>query len=356
MASDESTEADAIGEDSSAESTVFDVTADYEQSTLDYYQNQFDIWVVEPFKILWSDYRGRFGIIVVAFYILMGTLGPVIVPAPEPNQAGRLIQPFENPSHILGTDGLGQDLFGLMVHATPAMLKMILSGAIAGSVTGVILGIIAGYKGGWTDKVIMTWGDTIASIPGIPLLILLAAIIEPENPFVIGIILNITGIAGASRGIRAQVLPLAEKEHVEAARAQGQSFSGLIVKEFLPHLLPLIFIGMLGGAVAVITASVALYFLGILPFTTQNWGVVLNIAYQESGAMYNPRARHWLLVPLVTLTLLNIALTMLAQAFDQVFNPRVRARHRGRKVEAEETDEEEATNVDSELIGGQMQQ
>lgn len=356
MANDEPTETSSVAGEESGESTVFDVTADYEQSTLDYYQGRLDKWVVEPFKILWDDYRGRFGIIVVSFYILMGTIGPVIVPAPETNQAPRLIQPFQNPNYILGTDGLGQDLFGLMVHATPDMLKMILSGAIAGSFTGVILGIIAGYKGGWVDKAIMTWGDTIASIPGLPLLILLAAIIEPKNPFVIGIILNITGIAGASRGIRAQVLPLAEKEHVEAARAQGQSLSSLIVKEFLPHLLPLIFMGLLGGAVGIITASVGLYFLGILPFTTQNWGVVLNFAYQESGAMYNPRARHWLLVPLATLVLLNIALTMLAQSFDQVFNPRVRARHRGRQVEASEAEEDDSTDYDSELMGGQMQQ
>ena len=337
------------------EPSPFNVTADYDQNLVDRYQQVFDKWVGAPAKVLWDDYRGRFGIIIIVLYVLMGTVGPIVVPEPAANQGARLTPAFQDPNHILGTDGLGQDLLSLMVHSTPAMFKMIVSGAVAGSFIGVFLGMIAGYKGGLVDKVIMTWGDTLASIPGLPLLIVLAAIIEPRNPFLVGIILNIQGLAGASRGIRAQVMPLAEKEHVEAARAQGQPLSNLMFKEILPHLLPLIFIGLLGGAVGIIGASVGLYFLGILPFTNQNWGVVLNYAYQSSGAMYSLKAAHWLLVPLCTIVLLNLGLTLLAQAFDQVFNPRVRARHRGRKAKAE-AQEEEAEDYDSELMGGQLQQ
>jgi peptide/nickel transport system permease protein len=321
------------------ESSVFETTASYEQSRVDYYQDVFERWVAAPFRILWSDYRGRFGILVVLFYILMGTIGVMVVPAPETHQGPILLEPFQNPNHILGTDGLGQDLLALMVHATPPMLKMILAGALFGNFMGVMWGLLAGYYGGTVDKVIMTFSDTARSIPGIPLLLILAAIFQPKNPFLIGIMINITGWASASRGIRAQVFPIATKEHVEAARALGQPVSTLMTKEILPHLLPLVFIGFLGGATSVVTASVGLYFLGILPFTTQNWGVTLNFAFNESGALYDPSAAHWLLVPLVTLTLLNMGFTLLAQAFDQVFNPRVRARHRGRKQEIEEDED-----------------
>jgi peptide/nickel transport system permease protein len=315
--------------------SVFETTADYEQSALDYYQEQFDRWIGAPFSILWDDYRGRFGILVVALYILMGTLGTVLVPEPQPNMGPRLLGPFEHPNYILGTDGMGQGLLSLMVHSTPAMFKMILSGAIFGSLMSVTLALIAGYKGGTTDKAIMTVTDTLMAIPGLPLLLILAAVLQPRDPFLVGIILNIQGWAGGVRTLRAQVIPLADEAHVEAARAQGQPLSNLLVKEILPHLLPLIFIGLLGGAVGIVTASVGLYFLGILPFTNQNWGVVLNYAYQSSGALYSLEAAHWLLVPLVTIVGLNLGLTLLAQAFDQVFNPRVRARHRRRNVEAE---------------------
>lgn len=334
------------------EVSVFETTAEFQQGTLDYYQEQFDRWIGDPFKILWDDYRGRFGIIVVTFYVLMGTLGVQIFPAPHPNMAPRLEPAFSNPEWILGTDSSGRGLASLMVHATPAMLKMMISGAIFGNLMGVTFGLIAGYMGGKTDKVIMTFTDTLSSIPGIPLLIILAAILEPTNPWLVGIMINIQGWAGGARTLRSQVLPLAELEHVEASIALGESTSNLLVKEILPHLLPLVFIGFLGGATRVITASVGLYFLGVLPFSTQNWGVVLNSAVKNAEVMYTGQALHWLVVPTVTIVGLTLGLTLLAQALDQVFNPRVRARHRGRKTSAEA--DEGDTDIDtaqSELTG-----
>ena len=341
------------------ESSVFDATADYEQTRMDYYEVVFDRWLAAPAKILWDDYRGRFGLIIVSLYVLAAVVGVYLVPEPHLHQGGRLVSPLETLAHPLGTDGLGQDLLGLMVHATPDMLKMIISGAIFGNILGVTVGLISGYKGGTIDKVLMTMTDTLMSIPGIPLLIVLAAILQPTNPFLIGIILNIQGWTGQARSLRSQVLPLAEIEHLEAARAQGQSESNLLVKEILPHLLPLIFIGFLGGAVGIITASVGLYFLGILPFTTMNWGIVLNQAYQDTAAMYSLGAAHWLAVPLLTIVLLNVALVMLAQAFDQVFNPRVRSRHLAERAEREvtmmETEDEDTFEDGSHVIGGGMQ-
>ena len=325
--------------------TTFTAEADYEQTTLAYIEEQFDKWVGAPFRILWSDYRGKIGLSIVVLYVLMGTVAPSFISAPEPT-GPILIQPFENMEYPLGTDGLGQDLLALMVHSTPAMLKMMLAGAIFGNFVGITLGMISGYYGGTTDKVIMTFTDTIGSIPALPLLLIIAAILEPRNPFLVGIILNINGWAGGARGIRSQVLPLVDEEYVEASRAMGEPTSNILLKEILPNLLPLIFIGFLGGATTIITLSVGLYFLGILPFTTQNWGVVLNYAYQQSGAIYSIESAHWLLVPLVTITGLTFGLTLLAQAFDQVFNPRVRARHLGRE-RSEEAAREQEKDVDA---------
>lgn len=325
-----------MGVDESSQSS-FTAKADYEQTALDYYQDQFDRWIGAPAKILWSDYRGKVGLSLVVVYLLMGSIGVMFV-AP-PNQNGPLLlAPFTNSAYPLGTDGLGQGMLALMVHATPDMLKMIFAGAIFGNLLGVTMGLLSGYFGGTTDKVLMTIADTIAAIPGLPLIIIIAAIIEPKNPFLVGIVVNINGWAGQARGIRSQVLPLVNEEYVEAARSIGQSSSNVMVKEILPNLLPLVFIGFLGGAVAVVFASVGLYFLGLLPFTQQNWGVVLNYAYYNSGALYTSAAVHWLFVPMVAITGLTFGLTLLAQAFDQVFNPRVRARHQGRKQRAAEPD------------------
>lgn len=328
-------------------SATFTAKADYTQSTLDYYQVLFDRWVGAPAKVLWSDYRGKIGLSLAMVYLLMATVGVMLIPSVNQN-GPLLLQPFENSAYPLGTDGLGQGMLALMVHATPDMLKMILAGAIFGNLLGVTVGLLAGYTGGRLDKVLMTIADTIAAIPGLPLLVIIAAIIEPRNPYLVGIVVNITGWAGQARGIRSQVLPLINEAYVEAARAIGQTSSNVMAKEILPNLLPLVFIGFLGGAVGVVTKSVALYFLGLLPFTTtNNWGVVLNYAYYESGALYTTQALHWLAVPTVTIVGLTFGLTLLAQAFDQVFNPRVRARHLGRKQPAPESDTETMVDVDA---------
>jgi peptide/nickel transport system permease protein len=232
-----------------------------------------------------------------------------------------------------------QDLMALMIHATPAMLKMIVAGAVFGGVMGIVVGMVSGYMGGTVDKVLMTITDTLGSIPGLPLLLILVALIEPSNPWLIGIILNVQGWAGGSRGIRGQVLAIRDKEYVEAARSMGEPTSKVLYKEVLPELMPMIMIGFRGGATSIISASVGLYFLGILPYSDQHWGVILQQAYEQSGALYTLEAAHWLLVPLLVITMLNFGFVLLSQSFDQVFNPRVRARHEARKQSAEEPED-----------------
>jgi peptide/nickel transport system permease protein len=224
------------------------------------------------------------------------------------------------------------------------MLKMMLAGAIFGNSLGVVVGLVSGYTGGNTDKILMTMTDVVASIPGLPLLLILAAIIEPRNPYLIGVILTVQRWAGLARGIRAQVLPLRNIEYVEASQTMGQSTSTVLLKQVLPDLLPLVTLSFMGTARSVIFASVGLYFLGLLPYTSANWGVVLNSAYSNASILTSLENAHWILVPAVTIALLTFGLTLLAQAFDQVFNPRVRARHEARKRSGEE--ELDETDID----------
>jgi len=332
------------------DSSPFRSEAEYDATAADLIQEMIDIWVITPAKILWSDYRGRFGILVLTLYILLGTVGTVVIREPAIAQGPLLLQPGENMAFPLGTDGQGQGMLALMVHGTPMIFKMILSGALFGGIMGVAVGMIAGYKGGLLDKVLMTLGDTLASIPGLPLLLILVALFEPSNPWLVGIILNINGWVGASRGIRAQTFAIRKKEYVEAAEAMGESTSNILFKEVLPEMMPMIAFGFIGGATGIISASVALYFLGILPVNTRHWGYVLRDAYTNSGALYSTEALHWLLVPSVTITGLTIAFVLVAQATDQIFNPRVRARHESRKRSADDEVSDESDDMSEDAI------
>ena len=309
----------------------FRAEADLNATAMDVYEDTLERWVASPLRVLWSDYRGRVGLIIVTFYVLMGTVGVIIYPETSTMEHEDLQPAFQSAEYFLGTNGIGEDLLAKVIHSTPKMLKMMLAGAVFANCLGLAIGLFSGYLGGNVDKTLMTLTDTIGSIPGLPLLLILGALFEPQNAYLIGIMVSINAWTGLARGIRAQVLPLRKQEYVEASRSMGQPTSSVLIKQILPDLLPLFAIRLFNSATGIITASVALYFLGVLPVDRDNWGYMLNQAYTNSGALTDPSTVHWLLVPIVTISLLTFGLTMLAQAFDQVFNPRVRARHEARR-------------------------
>jgi peptide/nickel transport system permease protein len=208
------------------------------------------------------------------------------------------------------------------------MLVMVLSGAVFTIVLGTAIGTVAGYKGGRTDSALMTVTDIMMTIPGLPLTIVLAAALSIQgHPVVVGILITVNAWAGLGRAIRSQVLTLREAEYVEASRLMGMSTPKIIGADIVPNLMPYITMNFVQQARAVIFGSVGLYFLGVLPFTGSNWGVMMNAAVNRAGAVSSPAAFHWLLMPMLTIIVFALGLTLLAQGADRVFNPRVRARH-----------------------------
>jgi peptide/nickel transport system permease protein len=288
----------------------------------------FEEKILAPARIVWDDWRARFGVVVVTLFLFMGIVGPRLVAEPSPNQGGRLIGAFRTLEHPFGTTASGIDILSQLVYATPAMLLMITAGAVFTVALGTATGTLAGYKGGRIDSVLMTITDVMMTIPGLPLTIVLAAVLQIEgHPIVIGVLITINAWAGLARAIRSQVLTLRDAEYVEASRIMGIGTPKIIGSDIVPNLMPYISMNFVRQARAVIFGAVGLYFLGVLPYNSNNWGVMMNAAVNRAGATSSPAAFHWLLVPMVTIIVLALGLTLLAQGADRVFNPRVRARH-----------------------------
>lgn len=286
----------------------------------------FEMWVLTPFRIIWSDWRARVGTLILLGYIGM-VAATLVVPYPRTNETERLLGPFQDPYFPLGADGLGQGLLRQVIHATPAMFKMIFAGAIFATVLAAVIGLVSGYKGGKVDRVLMTISDIVITVPGLILVIVLATWFEPRDPFVVGILLASHRWAGFARSLRAQTLTVREESYVEASRALDLSTRSIVTKDLLPNLAPLIAIYFMNACRGIIFSSIALYFLGVLPFSTLNWGVQLNLAYIDGGAMYSLSTAHWLIVPMVAIVGLSLGLILLAQGMDRLFNPRIRAKH-----------------------------
>lgn len=331
---------DALTPDGGAvdNTSPFERVADEDADSGNRLRQVLDLWFVAPARIIWSDWRARIGIIIILGFVVMGTLGPLLVQYPEPNSApARLMQPFENWNYILGTDPKAQGIFASIVHATPVMLKMILGGAVFSIILATIVGVVAGYKGGWTETILMTVTDIMMTIPGLPLIIVVAAIFRPESPILVGVLVSINAWAGLARAVRSQVLTIRDAPYVEASRTMGLGTPTILGRDILPNLMPYVMVNFVGAARGVIFGSVALYFLGVLPFSNLNWGVMITRAY-NSGAHYSDTLRHWLLAPLFAVVLLSFGLILFAQGCDRLFNPRVRARH---ATTIEEGDEDE---------------
>ncbi|WP_435196298.1 ABC transporter permease [Natronomonas sp. EA1] len=323
----------------------FQRVADVSMSAAERRRQWLDEKVLAPARIVWDDWRARVGVSIVLAYLLVGLVGPLLITAPRPNQGPLLVGAFRTLQYPLGTTTSGVSILSQLVYATPSMLVMIASGAVFTVVLGTVVGTVSGYKGGRIDSGLMTVTDIMMTIPGLPLTIVLAAALQIEgNPAVIGVLITVNAWAGLGRAIRSQVLTLRDAEYVEASRVMGIGTPQIILGDIVPNLMPYITMNFVQQARAVIFGSVGLYFLGVLPYTSVNWGVMMNAAVNRAGATSSAAAFHWLLMPMLTIIILALGLTLLAQGADRIFNPRVRARH-ARSIEGDGDDESGGTTT-----------
>jgi peptide/nickel transport system permease protein len=313
--------------DNPEEKSVFDTVSDRTLTRQQRARRRVDRFV-NTLQILWSDPRTLVASLIVLFYVGMGTIGILLVPAPNSTVSDPLVPPLETMEHPLGTTGLGVDLWALTVHATPFMLKMMIAGALFTAVIAVVIGLVSGYRGGTVDRVLSTVTDIAITVPGLPLFIVLAALLQPTSPYVVGVILSVNRWAGLARQVRSEALSIREEAYVEASEAMGMSQWRLLYDDFLPNIMPFVTIRFANAAKGIVYASVALYFLGLLPASGANWGVVMNKANTIGNALSRPEAFHWILVPMMTVVVLSWALATFAQGADRLFNPRIRTKMR----------------------------
>lgn len=290
-------------------------------------KQQYDLYIRAPLKVAINDWRTVVGLGLLVMFGLAGTIGVWFTEAPSSGQAPFLLGPFQNWAYPLGTDVLGRPIHTQLIHATPAMFQMILGGAGLAIGLATVVGLLSGFlRDTLVDRVLMTIADVVITIPGLPLVMVLVAVFQPRNPYVVGILLGLDAWPALARQIRSQVLSIREEHYVEASRIMGLNIWTILRRDLLGQLTPYIAINAALAARGIIFGSVGLYFIGVLPFSALNWGVMMNMAY-ASGALNETAKLHWLIWPMVTIFLLSVSFVLLSQGLDSVFNVRLRARH-----------------------------
>lgn len=297
-------------------------------------------YAYEPAIIAWDDLRTRIGGTLLLFYVFLATVGVFLYPAPTSNQVERNLQPFETMAAPLGSNQQGIDILGQAIHATPDMLLMVMAGAFWATVIAVVVGTVAGYKGGRVDSVVTTFSDIMMAIPGLPFVMVIAFIYQPTNPLIIGPLIMVNYWAGLGRSIRSQVLTLREESYVEASRAMGVDTWKILTKDVIPNMMPFVLVNFAFAARYVVFAAVGLYYLGVLPTGLGNWGLQLDRAYNDYSALVGTGQEYLIILPLVFIMVLGLALVLLAQGLDRLFNPRVRTRLAGTSESHVDDDQE----------------
>jgi peptide/nickel transport system permease protein len=284
---------------------------------------------------VWRRFRRHkialIGGVVIIVMGLAAILAPWITPA-DPNfidqvhWQGYPLAPGVA-GHLLGTDENGRDLLARLMFGAQISLQVALFAVIMEITIGTVLGAIAGYYGGWVDFVIMRATDVVLSIPLLPLLLVLTAIVAGTSNKaalsfgVIVLIIGLTSWPSVARLVRASFLSLREREFAEAARALGNRDGRIIFRHLLPNAVAPIIVQATLEVANVIILESTLSFLGFgIQPPTASWGNML--ANAQSNITNAPWAA---IFPGLCILITVLAINYLGDGLRDALDPNMRA-------------------------------
>lgn len=261
-----------------------------------------------------------FGTLVLLGFVLVALLAPAI--AEFPAGYSPAIQEPPSREHPFGTDDLGLSIFGQVVWG--ARVTMLIGGiaAVVSLLIGVPLGLASAFFRGRVDAFISGAIDIFLSMPVLPLMILIAAVLGP-NILNVALVIGVLSWPQVARVVRAQGLAVAEMPFTEAATAMGGTNAHILWRHMLPNAIPVIVVNLVLTLSRAVLSEAGLSFLGLGDPTQWSWGTILQNA-QRSGAF----ATAWwqTLFPSLSILLLVISATFVGTTLNEVLNPRLKGR------------------------------
>ena len=226
----------------------------------------------------------------------------------------------------LGTDNFGRDVLTELVAATSVSLKIGFVAGIVATLIGLTLGLLGGYLGGMVDDVIMFITNLFIVIPGFVLLILISYSLgqEQRGPITVAVVIGFTSWVWTARAVRAQVVSLRHRDHVNLSKLSGHSIVHIIVADILPYIASYVVMALILQISSGILAEAGLSILGLGPKTTEvpTLGLMMNWAMIYQAQI---QGRWWAYFPvLVTIALITFSMNLMNTGLDQVFNPALR--------------------------------
>jgi peptide/nickel transport system permease protein len=263
-------------------------------------------------------------IIGLAILLVMG-IGSLVLPlfAPvDPSiQAsyGRNLAP--SAKHIFGTTALGQDIFWFLVFAVRNSLILGVVVAIGVTIISTAVGLAAGYIGGTTDRLVMLFVDTFITIPLLPILIILGALIRGNTNFLtVGFLIIIFAWAWGARTVRSMALSLREREFINMAKFSGAGTPAILWHEILPYVTPYIIIGFINTILFAINVEATLAVIGLSKIEIPTLGSIIFWALRYNALFTGNYT--WMVAPIVATVVLFLGLFLMSTGFNSAFATR----------------------------------
>ncbi|MEJ0097511.1 MAG: ABC transporter permease [Bauldia sp.] len=271
--------------------------------------------------------RMRIALGVIAAYLLMAIIGPLIVPydAVSTDIGNRLLPPLavtsDGVTALLGTDALGRDLVAQIIQGARISIEVGFATLVLAGSIGLIVGVAAGYFGGRLDAVLMRVADIQLAFPAILLAIYIASIFGPGVSNVI-LVLAIANWVVFARVTRAQTIATLQLEFVQATRSLGAGHWHTIRHCILPACMASLIIISTVELGAVIVSEASLSFLGLgTPPNSPSWGLTI-----ANGRNYLASAWWISTFPGIALGILVIAVGILGDELRDRLDPNLKTK------------------------------
>jgi peptide/nickel transport system permease protein len=220
------------------------------------------------------------GLFILSLLMALALFAPLIAP----HDPWETRKPYQPPSqeHRLGTNDIGQDILSELIYASRVSLTI---GFLAGLISvfiGATLGMLAGYYRGAVEELVMATGDVVLLVPGLPLMIILAAYLSPRMWNIV-LVVGLLWWCSTARVVHSRVLQLREMPFVEAARALGGGDLYIIFHHILINSKEVIYAKFALAVASAMLTEASLSFLGLGDPLNISWGEMIHFAFSRGG-------------------------------------------------------------------------
>ncbi|MFD7870233.1 dipeptide/oligopeptide/nickel ABC transporter permease/ATP-binding protein [Microbacterium sp. NPDC059771] len=217
---------------------------------------------------------GYLPLAIFLLIVLVGVFAPLLAPM-DPNLVDlAAAKAPPSPEHLLGGDSTGRDILSRLIYGTRTTLWGALITIVTALVIGVPTGVAAGYFGGVFDRVATWISDALQSIPGMIILLVVAA--GSRNNFeLLMATVGVFMVPGYFRIARSQTLAVRGEPYIDAARVSGLSDGRIIFRHVITAVYPPVIIQTALTAGIAMGMQAGLQFLGIGDSNVPSWGAMM---------------------------------------------------------------------------------